>query len=75
MAARSLEETDMAQVSRISVAEAREEVRAGRALLVCAYEDDEKCSRIALEGSIPLSEFARRAPSLPREQEVIFFCA
>ncbi len=65
----------MPEVSRISVQEAREKVSAGQAMLVCAYEQDEKCNRVALEGSIPLSQFQQRAGSLPKEQELIFFCA
>ena len=65
----------MPEVPRISVQEAREKVMAGQAILVCAYEQDEKCRQIALEGSIPLSQFQQRAGSLPKEQEVIFFCA
>jgi len=44
-------------------------------MLVCAYEQDEKCNQVALEGSIPLSQFQQRAGSLPKDQEVIFFCA
>lgn len=65
----------MPEVSRIGVEEARQQVESGRALLVCAYEQDEKCSQMALEGSIPLSRFEERVPTLPKEQEVIFFCA
>ena len=65
----------MSQVTRISVGEAREEVTSGRALLVCAYEEEEKCNQVALEGSLSLTRFQERAPTLPRNQEVIFFCA
>jgi hypothetical protein len=65
----------MPEVSRISVQEAREEVTSGRAMLVCAYEEEEKCNQVALEGSISLTQFQQRLPSLPREQEIIFFCA
>jgi hypothetical protein len=65
----------MPEVSRISVQEARQDVNTGRALLVCAYEQEEKCSQVALEGSISLTQFQQRAPSLPKDQEVIFFCA
>jgi hypothetical protein len=67
-------EVDMPEVGRISVQEAREKVTDGQATLVCAYEQDEKCNQIALEGAIPLSRFQKLAPSLPKEQEVIFFC-
>ena len=61
-------------VERIGVADTREAVNAGRALLVCAY-DDARCARVKLEGSIPLSELERRATSLPKDQQLIFFCA
>jgi len=59
---------------RIDVDQAREKVRAG-ALLVCAYEDDAKWEEAKLEGSIPLSQFRARAGTLPKSQEVIFYCA
>jgi len=65
----------MSEISRISVQEARREMASGRALLVCAYEEEEKCNQVALEGSISLTRFQQRLPSLPREQELIFFCA
>ena len=65
----------MPEVSRINVQDARQAVTSGSALLVCAYEQDEKCNQIALEGSIPLSQFQQRLPSLSKDQELIFFCA
>jgi len=65
----------MAEVPRISVEEARRQVAAGEALLICAYEDDAKCSRMKLEGSINLSDLQSRLPSLPKNQEIIFYCA
>ena len=65
----------MAEVRRISVDEAHESVRAGETLLVCAYEDDAKCSRMGLEGAITLNELRARLTSLPKSQEIIFYCA
>ena len=47
----------------------------GRALLVCGYEDDAKCRKGRLEGSIPFERFASMAPTLPKGQEIIFYCA
>jgi hypothetical protein len=61
-------------VGRVGVQEARREVQAGRALLVCAY-DDARCSRVPLEGAITAGELERRAPSLLRDQSIIFYCA
>ena len=62
------------QVERVEVERAREAVEAGRALLVCAY-DDAKCARIRLDGSITVRELEQRAASLPKDQEIIFYCA
>ena len=62
------------EVERISVADARAAVKAGRALLVCAYDDD-RCARVRLEGAITLSDLERRAASLPKDQQLIFYCA
>jgi hypothetical protein len=64
----------MAEVRRVTVQEARRDVAAGRALLVCAY-DDERCRQVALEGSIPLSGLAARAATLPQDQPIVFYCA
>lgn len=62
------------QVERVRVEEARRAVESGRALLVCAY-DDVRCARVRLQGSITARELAQRAASLPREHELIFYCA
>lgn len=59
---------------RIDPEQAHQAVEAG-ALLVCAYDDDEKCRQNLLEGAIPLSQFLSLEPSLPRNQRVIFYCA
>jgi len=72
---REEEESEMADVARISVEEARREVDAGGALLVCAYEDEQKCSKISLQGSINMAQFASRLATLPKDQEIIFYCA
>ena len=65
----------MADIERISVEETHRKVAANQALLVCAYEDDAKCRMINLEGSISLTSFQSTAASLPKDQEIIFFCA
>ena len=65
----------MTQPVRISTEETRQRVRAGSALLVCAYDDDEKFKNNHLQGAISLSEFKSRLPSLSQDQEFIFYCA
>jgi hypothetical protein len=64
----------MGEIARITPADARREVTAGKALFVCAYESEELCSRMQLEGSISLGRFRERLPSLDKGQEIIFFC-
>ena len=62
-------------VPRITVGEARERVAAGKALLVCAYDDPARCAPILLAGSLTMQEFRARRASLPREQEIVFYCS
>jgi hypothetical protein len=60
---------------RIDVAETRRKVTAGEALLVCAYEDESKCDDIKLDGATSLTQFHRLADSLPKDRQIIFYCA
>jgi hypothetical protein len=63
------------QIERVSADEARREVEAGRALLVCAYDDESKCRQLRLENAVTLQDLQRRADSVPRNQALIFYCA
>jgi hypothetical protein len=65
----------MADIERISVEEAHREVRAGQALLVCAYDDEAKYRMVNLDGSVSLASFQSRIASLPKTQAIIFYCA
>ena len=65
----------MADVERVSVEEAHRKVKANLALLVCAYEDEAKYRKLNLDGSISLGSFQSRVASLPKTQEIIFYCA
>ena len=69
------EMTQMTEPIRISVEDARQKVSAGRALLVCAYDDDEKYRNNNLQGAISLNDFKSMLPSLSTDQEMIFYCA
>jgi hypothetical protein len=63
----------MIEPERISPLAARTKLLSGKALLVCAYDDEEKFRRMRLEGAISFAAFKSRAASLPREQEIIFY--
>ncbi|MEJ5331000.1 MAG: hypothetical protein WHT07_12700 [Desulfobaccales bacterium] len=65
----------MAEVNRVAPAEIYPRVKAGECLLVCAYESDEAFRSMRLEGAIPLKEFKNRLAGLPKDQEIVFYCA
>ena len=65
----------MTEPIRIPVEQARQKVTSGAALLVCAYDDDDKFKKNHLQGAISLAQFRAKFSSLPVEQEIIFYCA
>jgi hypothetical protein len=66
----------MPEIPRIDVAEARRKVNSEGAILVCAYDDEAKCRTMNLEGSVSLTAFrSKLSAALPRDQEIIFYCA
>ena len=65
----------MADPMRISPEEVREKATTGAALLVCAYDDEDKFRENHLEGALSHGEFKSRLPSLTKDQEIIFYCA
>ncbi len=65
----------MADVERISVQDARSRVQSGEALLVCAYDNEEKFGSLHLEGALAFSDFRSKADSLQKAREIIFYCA
>ncbi|UFS70126.1 ArsR family transcriptional regulator [Geomonas sp. RF6] len=64
----------MAEAKRVKPEEARRKVQAGEALLVCAYDDEEKCERARLEGAMTFGEFSTKLPEIGKEREIIFYC-
>jgi hypothetical protein len=64
----------MPETVRLSPQEAKARIDSG-ALLVCAYEDEDKCRLLRLEGSLTLGELRSRLPELSLDQEIVFYCA
>jgi rhodanese-related sulfurtransferase len=64
----------MSHAEKISPYDAHIKVAGGSALLVCAHEDS-KCCDMLLENAILLSELKARENSLPKDQEIIFYCS
>jgi hypothetical protein len=64
----------MAQPERISPEDAYKKLKAGTALLVCAYEDEDKFRMMPIEGAISFNGLKSKLPSLPKDQEIVFYC-
>lgn len=62
-------------VIRIPPAEARNKVQREGALLVCAYDSDDKFAKLALDGAIPRSRFTAQIKQVPKDKQLIFYCA
>jgi rhodanese-related sulfurtransferase len=65
----------MAEPIRTPAEIVRQKVTDGSALLVCAYDDEQKFQQLHLEGAISLAEFKSRTSALEKDQEIIFYCA
>jgi hypothetical protein len=68
-----MEEKRMAEPERVTSAEIHQRLKSGAVLLVCAYDDDAKFKRMQLQGAISLNEFKSKLPSLPKDQEIVFY--
>lgn len=65
----------MAEAERISPEVVNQKIKAGTALLVCAYDDEDKCRTMHLQGALLPSQFKSKLPLLSKDQEIIFYCA
>jgi hypothetical protein len=60
---------------RISPPQALQHVTEDNALLVCAYEPDEKFQANYLSGAMSLHQLQAIEARLDRDREIIFYCA
>jgi rhodanese-related sulfurtransferase len=65
----------MDEPRRVTPKDIYPKVQSGETLLVCAYDDEAKCRRLHLQGAISLTELKPRLPNLPKDQEIVFYCA
>ncbi len=59
---------------RINVRDAWPRVASGQALLVCAYDDEQKCKDANIVGAITHQQFRAQLGNLPKSREIIFLC-
>jgi hypothetical protein len=58
---------------RVSVADVRRRLQAGDPLLLVCVYPDASYRRSNLEGSMSMSAFLARLPSLPKDAEIVFY--
>jgi hypothetical protein len=63
----------MAEPKRVTSDEIYQRLKSGAVLLVCAYEDDAKFKKLQLQAAISFNEFKSRLPSIPKDQEIVFY--
>jgi len=60
---------------RLKAEDVRRRIEGGDGpLLVCAYDDAEKCRGFGIGEAIPYPEFKSRLDSIPKSREIVFFC-
>lgn len=62
-------------IERIDARQARAHLTQGDALLVCAYDSQEKFLNNRLGGALSLEDLQTFEADLPRSREIIFYCA
>jgi len=63
----------MAAPERITPEGVYQKLKAGKAMLVCAYEDETKFKKVWLQGAISFNAFKSKLPSLSKDQEIVFY--
>ncbi len=58
---------------RVSPVDIYQDVKSGKTLLVCGYDDDRKFNMMRLEGAISLKDFRSRLTTLAKNQHVVFY--
>jgi rhodanese-related sulfurtransferase len=59
---------------RVAPEDIRGKVQSGEALLVCAYDDDQKFNAMHLQNALSLRQFHDMQATLPKDKEIIFYC-
>jgi rhodanese-related sulfurtransferase len=62
-------------ISKVNVTQARHDAEVSDALLVCAYDSQEKFEKYHLAGAMSLDDLRSREDDLSKERELIFYCA
>lgn len=58
----------------IDPTQAREKVQDGRALLVCAYDDESKCKKVLLDGAMTMSQLRTTLAKRNKDEQLNLYC-
>ncbi|MDK2846438.1 MAG: hypothetical protein PWR02_1001 [Synergistales bacterium] len=62
-------------VEKVTPQDVFEKVQSGKALLVCAYDSEDRFRQVHLEGALSLGEFKAKEGELDKDKEIVFYCA
>lgn len=62
-------------VDKVTPQDVFEKVQSGKALLVCAYDSEDRFRQVHLEGALSLGEFKAKEGELGKDREIVFYCA
>jgi hypothetical protein len=66
----------MTEAPRVSPQYVRNRMQTGADMIVvCAYDDPAKCSKIKIQGSIDYLQLESRLGAVPKDKEIVFYCA
>jgi len=61
--------------AKIDPKQAKHDAEVGDALIVCAYDSQEKFEANELKGALSLDDLQSREGELSKDRELIFYCA
>jgi rhodanese-related sulfurtransferase len=62
-------------VDKVTPQDVFEKVQSGKALLVCAYDSEDRFRQVHLEGALSLGEFKAKEGELGKDKEIVVYCA
>lgn len=61
-------------VPRVSIQDALAATKDEHAVVVCAYDDQQKCEEMRVKNGWTLQEFQNKQDDLPKDTRLVFYC-
>jgi rhodanese-related sulfurtransferase len=62
-------------VERVTPQDVFDKVQSGEAMLVCAYDSEDRFKQVHLDGAVSLGTFKAKEGEIGKDKEIIFYCA